>query len=169
VYYPTGSCHGIGGLPCWGRQSELKDGAAQLVRARPQSSLVGFDDGPADREPQPQAAGLGGVEGREQLLQRLCRQSRTRVCHRDEHSSGAVPAGADQQVSRGLAGARHRLDSVDDEIERRYSRTVRRSTGRDLGPSDPGSQPGTFTRPPRGVVWYRMVVVGFRCSHRGRG
>jgi len=39
-----------------------------LVRARPQTSAVRFDDQAANREPEPQTVRLGGVEGLEDVL-----------------------------------------------------------------------------------------------------
>jgi hypothetical protein len=52
------------------RHRELKDGTLRFVRLGPQPSPVSFDNRPTDREPQPQAARLGRVEGVEQVIER---------------------------------------------------------------------------------------------------
>src|SRR5205807_6740245 len=44
-------------------------------------------------------------------------QPRTRIPHRDEHAARPGPTGADQQFSRPLADAAHRLDGVDDQVK----------------------------------------------------
>src|SRR6476659_9059770 len=68
---------------CDRRQGELKAGAAGQVRARPQSAAVGFDDRTADRQPKPQTARLRRVEAREDALESLRREARTRISHLD--------------------------------------------------------------------------------------
>ncbi len=60
-----------------GRHGELEDGPARGVGARPQSPAVRFDDRAANREPQPQTALLGRVEGLKDVLESLRRQSGT--------------------------------------------------------------------------------------------
>src|SRR6266576_2331055 len=56
---------------CGGRMSrrnETKDSATWHVGARPQSSVMRFDDRPADRQPKPQTAGLRAVESLEHAV-----------------------------------------------------------------------------------------------------
>src|SRR5271169_593666 len=58
---------------CGGRMSrrnEAKDSATWHVRARPQSSVMRFDDRTADRQAHPQTARLRGVESLEHALKR---------------------------------------------------------------------------------------------------
>src|SRR6267154_2757268 len=51
-----------------GGHGEFKCGATWHVRARPQSSVMRFDNRPADRQPKPQTARFRGVEGLEHAL-----------------------------------------------------------------------------------------------------
>jgi hypothetical protein len=66
-------------------QGELKNGASRFIRIRPQPAPMGIDDGPADRQAHPQTARLRRVEGVENVLESLRRQSRTRISHPYEH------------------------------------------------------------------------------------
>src|ERR1700688_4544790 len=71
---------------CGGRMSrrnEAKDSATWHVRARPQSSVMRFDNRPADRQPKPQTARPRRVEGRENLIENLRREAWTRISHLD--------------------------------------------------------------------------------------
>src|SRR6266704_2987007 len=69
---------------CGGRMSrrnETKDSATWHVRARPQSSVMRFDNRPADRQPKPQTARFRGVESLEHALKiRRC-EAWTRISH----------------------------------------------------------------------------------------
>src|SRR5215468_28780 len=65
---PVNRPHGIRELFFDTGQSELKHGAARLVRLRPQPAPMGIDDGPADRQPHSRSAGLCRVERLENAL-----------------------------------------------------------------------------------------------------
>src|SRR6202158_202296 len=52
-----------------GRQRELKDRTAGLVRRRPQAAAMGLDDRTADRQSHTHAFALGGVESVEDVLE----------------------------------------------------------------------------------------------------
>jgi hypothetical protein len=51
-----------------GRHGEFKCDAAGQVRARPQLSVMRFDNRPADRQPKPQTARFRGVESLEHAV-----------------------------------------------------------------------------------------------------
>ena len=51
-----------------GGHGEFKCGAAGQVRARPQLSVMRFDNRPADRQPKPQTARFRGVESLEHAV-----------------------------------------------------------------------------------------------------
>ena len=79
------------------RQRESENGAARLMRVRPQSSAMGIDDGAADRQADSHSAGLGGVEGFEDPLAILRCDAGTRVADRDEQTLRRARFGADHQ------------------------------------------------------------------------
>src|ERR1700688_3665230 len=71
---------------CGGRMSrrnEAKDSATWHVRARPQSSVMRFDNRPADRQPKPQTARFRGVERLEHALKSRRREAWTRISYLD--------------------------------------------------------------------------------------
>ena len=63
----------------------MKDGATRGIRARPQSSSVGLDDGSGDRKPHSQAGLLVRVEGLENAVYICFGQPRPRIPHRNHH------------------------------------------------------------------------------------
>src|SRR4030095_702025 len=65
-------------------QRELEQGAARLVRRRPQLAAMSIDDGPAYRQPHPCSTGLGGVEGVEDLFEMLAINARPGIAHRHD-------------------------------------------------------------------------------------
>src|SRR6185437_2846958 len=79
------------------RQREFEGGAAGRVRVRPQSPAMSIDDGAANGKSDSHAAVLGGVERLEDPLAMI---------------------GRDQQPSLFLLDAIHRLDRVENEIQR---------------------------------------------------
>jgi hypothetical protein len=76
---------------------------------------MGIDDGPADRQPHPHAAGLRGVESLEHALALVRNNSRSRITHGD-NSIRLLLLGADHQLSRPIDRA-HCLDRVQDQIQ----------------------------------------------------
>jgi hypothetical protein len=68
------------------RHRELKDGPAAQIRARPETSAMLFHNQVADRQPKPQAARFGRIEGLEETLRRW-RQSRSRISHSHQHAA----------------------------------------------------------------------------------
>src|SRR5437016_2459763 len=76
-----------------------------------------LDDRTGNRQTHPHTAGLRGVEGIEEVLHARRREAWTRVPHLDEHSVRFGFLAADEQLSRSLARAGHRLDCVDDQVE----------------------------------------------------
>src|SRR5712691_8562312 len=65
------------------RRNEAKDSATWHVRARPQSSVMRFDNRPADRQPEPQTARFRGVESLEHAVNIRRREAWTRISHLD--------------------------------------------------------------------------------------
>src|SRR5262249_12424211 len=99
------------------RQGELH-GGARAGRARgPYLAPVRLNDRPADREAHAHAAGLGGVEGVEQVVHTLRGQTRAGILHGDEHPARGVWPGADAQLARSLADAAQRFDGVEDHVQ----------------------------------------------------
>src|ERR1700756_1278854 len=97
---------------CGGRRSrrnEVKDSATWHIGACPQSSVMRFDNRPADRQPKPQTARFRGVESFEYALKSRRREARTRIAHLDRHAVGFV-TGADEQFPLLFAGVAHRFD-----------------------------------------------------------
>src|ERR1700722_16767413 len=66
-----------------GRRNEAKDSATWRVRARPQSSVMRFDNRPADRQSKPQTARFRGVERLEHALKSRRREAWTRIPYLD--------------------------------------------------------------------------------------
>src|SRR5262249_11538307 len=77
-----------------GGQREPEGGALRRVVVRPQLSAMRFDDGPADRQADSQAAGLRRVERVEDALALLRRDAGARVGDRDEHALRQIRFGA---------------------------------------------------------------------------
>src|SRR4051794_16810087 len=100
-----------------GWHGELNDRAAGHVRTRPQRAAMPFDDRTADRQPHPQTGRLRGVEGRENVLGALRRKTGPRIAHCHEHAVRVGFARADEQLSRAIADAAHRLERVDDQVQ----------------------------------------------------
>jgi hypothetical protein len=61
---------------------------------------VGTDDGPADRQPDPDPVGLRGVESLENALDMLRIDARRGIANRDEDAISLGLLGADRQLSR---------------------------------------------------------------------
>src|SRR5713226_6280673 len=104
---------------CGGRMSrrnEAKDSATWHVRARPQLSVMRFDNRPADRQPKPQPARFRGVESFEHALKRRRREAWTRISHLDCHAIRFV-TGADEQFPLLFANVAHRFDGIDDQVK----------------------------------------------------
>src|SRR3979490_296565 len=68
---------------CARQQGELKAGAAGQVRARPQLSVMRFDNRPADRQPKPQAGRFRRVESLENAVNIRWRKAWARISHLD--------------------------------------------------------------------------------------
>ena len=68
-----------------GRQDHREAGAAVRDVGGGDRAAVGFDDRPADRQAQPESVRLGGEVGLEQPRQRVRRDPRPGVIHRDRH------------------------------------------------------------------------------------
>ena len=99
-----------------GGQGELKYGAARFIRLCPQPAPMGIDDGPANRQPHPHAAGLRGVKCLENALEMRRIDARPGIahCHKD---ACAVLLGADQQLSRLCLNRAHCFDRVQDQVQ----------------------------------------------------
>src|SRR5712691_2281052 len=65
------------------RRNEAEDSATWHVRTRPQSSVMRFDNRPADRQPKPQTARLRGVESLEHAFKNRRCEAWTRISHLD--------------------------------------------------------------------------------------
>src|SRR5215216_3621462 len=63
------------------RHGEAKDSATWHVGARPQSSVMRFDNRPADRQPKPQTARFGAVESLEHAVNIRRNEAWTRIPH----------------------------------------------------------------------------------------
>src|SRR5712671_2112899 len=98
------------------RRNEAKDSAMWHVRARPQLSVMRFDNRPTDRQPKPQAARFRGIERLEHSLKSRRREARTRIPHLDRHAIRFVTA-ADEQFPLLFADVAHRFDGIDDQVE----------------------------------------------------
>ena len=99
------------------RQRESENGAARLMRVRPQSSTVGIDDGAADRQANPHATRLGGEEGFENPFAILRGDTRSRIADGHDQTLPRARFCADQQFPRFIIGADHGLDRVEDQIQ----------------------------------------------------
>src|SRR5216684_6700187 len=98
------------------RRNETKDSATWHVRARPQSSVMRFDNRPADRQPKPQTARFRGVESLEHALKSRRREAWTGISHLDRHAIRFV-TGADEQFPLLFANVAHRFDGIDDQVK----------------------------------------------------
>src|SRR5258708_8130026 len=83
-------------------QCELKCSASRLICVCPQPAAVGFNDGPADRQPHSHSAGLRGVEGIENALDMSRINARPRIAHRDENPICPAFVSTDPQRTRAL-------------------------------------------------------------------
>src|SRR6201990_1561389 len=104
---------------CGGRMSrrnEAKDSATWHVRACPQSSVMRFDNRPADRQPKPQTARFRGVERLEYALESRRREAWTRIPYLASPASLFVAA-ADEQFPLLCADVAHCLDGIDDQVK----------------------------------------------------
>src|SRR5205807_9077514 len=97
------------------RHNEAKDSATLHVRARPQSSVMRFDNRPADRQPKPQTARFRGVESLEHALKSRRREAWTRISHFNRHAIRFV-TGADEQIPLRFADVAHRFDGIADQV-----------------------------------------------------
>src|SRR6201991_3737651 len=97
-------------------RNEAKDGATWHVRARPQPSVMRFDNRSANRQPKPQAARFGGVESLEHALKGRRREAWTRIPHLDRHATGFITR-ADEQFPLLFIDVAHRFDGIEDLVE----------------------------------------------------
>src|SRR5262245_44904586 len=97
-------------------QGELKYGAARFVDAGPEPAAMGIDDGSADGQPHPGAAGLRGVEGLENSLEMFRINARPRIAYSDQDPSLGLLS-PDQQFSWPRLDRSHCLDGVEDQIQ----------------------------------------------------
>jgi hypothetical protein len=98
-------------------QRELKYGASRFIRIRPQPPPMGIDDGPADRQPHPHAAGFRGVERFENAIDMLRIDARTGIANRDENAISLGFLGTDQQLSRPRLDRTHCFDCVEHQVQ----------------------------------------------------
>jgi hypothetical protein len=78
---------------------------------------MGFDDGPADRQPYPHPAGLGGVERLENALEVLRIDPWPGIAHRDEDAISVGLLGTDQQLSRLRLDRAHGFDCIQHQVQ----------------------------------------------------
>src|SRR5882672_11085649 len=98
------------------RRNEAKDSATWQVRARPQLSVMRFDNRPADRQPKSQTARFRGVESLEHAVKSRWREAWTRISHLDQYAIRFVTA-ADEQFPLLLADVAHRFDGIDEQVK----------------------------------------------------
>jgi hypothetical protein len=99
------------------RQGKLGDGATRHVGGRSQSPAMGFDYGATDRQPHPQAALLGRVEGLKDALEIRRSEPGTGIPHPEQDAVRPGSPGVDQQFSRALAAGAHRFDRIVDQVQ----------------------------------------------------
>src|SRR5712691_3633351 len=78
---------------------------------------MGIDDGPADRQPHPNSAGLRGVESLENALEMFRTNARPGIAHCHENATGLGLLGADQQLSWPRLDRAHGFDRVQDQVQ----------------------------------------------------
>jgi hypothetical protein len=78
---------------------------------------MGTDDGPADRQPHAQSAGLCGVESLENALDMFRIDARSGIANRDEDAISLSPFGADQQLPRPCLDRAHCFDGVQYQVQ----------------------------------------------------
>src|SRR5438128_5988225 len=89
----------------------------RLVRRGPQPAPMRLDDRAADRQSHTHAAGLGGVEGAEELVNRVRLDTDAGVVYRYHQLIALVWPRSNDQLPQPIADGRHGLDAVHDEIE----------------------------------------------------
>src|SRR3990167_2718209 len=99
-----------------GAEREAEDRSAARVRFDPDSTAMGVDDRPRDRQADAHSLPLGGDEGLEQLAGNLGCDPRSSIG--DAHLDHVVvdEAGADQEFPRRRIG--HGIDGIADQIEK---------------------------------------------------
>src|ERR1700687_249875 len=100
-----------------GRQRELKDRAAGIVRRRPQAAAVGLDDRTADRQSPAHAFALGGVDRVEDVLKLRRAQPRAGVADGQEYAVRFVLRRADEHLSWSIADCACGFNGVNDQIQ----------------------------------------------------
>src|SRR3546814_13391588 len=96
-------------------EREMKLGSAPLARLKKNSSPMGLDDGPADRQPKAHTFALRGHEGGEQLLCNMLSDTWARVRHSDaDHPVFFLPCAAPYLPLRRVC---HRLDRITDQVD----------------------------------------------------
>src|ERR1700733_9930709 len=78
---------------------------------------MGVDDGPADRQPHPESAGLGGVESVENVLAAFRINAGPGISYRYDHTPRLGLLGADRQLSWTPLNQVHRFDRIQDQIQ----------------------------------------------------
>src|SRR5205823_5217124 len=98
------------------RCNETKNSATWHVGARPQSSVMRFDNRPADRQSKSQTARFRRVESLEHAVKSRRREAWTRISHLDRHAMRFVTC-ADKQFPLLFADVAHRFDGIDDQVK----------------------------------------------------
>src|SRR6476659_10053883 len=99
------------------RDRERERGARPLVRLDPQTALMPFNDGAADREPDSHAIALRRVKSVEQLVHRLTIETNARVLDGQADGVRALPLGSNKQSPGAIVDFTHRVHGVAEQIQ----------------------------------------------------
>src|SRR5262249_25715300 len=96
------------------RDREREGGARPVGRLDPQTAVVPFNLGAADREPDSHAIALRGVKRVEQLVHGLTIEANSGIPDRQAHRVRALALGSNQQSSGAIVHVDHRVDGIAD-------------------------------------------------------
>ena len=114
---PTSSSASSASTRSASRRRTVTCRAVRAVRGVPKTPLVRLDDRAADRQAHPHALGLGREGRREDPVSLARADSGAGIRDRQGHGVAVARLRTDRQDSR-LAPLRHRVDGVDDEVEK---------------------------------------------------
>src|SRR5437773_12158548 len=117
---PSRIPHGTSRVLCalWNAgNGKSKRGAGPVVRFSPQTTTVLFDDGTADGQSDAHATALSGVEGLEDLVHGMGLEAHADILHRQAHTIAFIAFSSDQELSRTIVHAGHRVGPVAEQVQ----------------------------------------------------
>src|SRR5438477_8140357 len=103
---------------CWSAgNGKGKRRAGPVIRFAPQTTTMLFDDGTADGQSDAHSIALGRVEGLKELVHDVGLEANADILHRQAHTITFVTFSSDEELSRTIVHAGHRVRSIAEQVQ----------------------------------------------------